>query len=78
MIGSNRSDVIASVISSFTHQNEDLVKILLQIQYYFRGALTRDDIWMMSHAERELAVEFLNDRFKDASEYIKKQIPVFL
>ena len=78
MIGSNNAKIINSLIGSFTQQNEDLVKSLLQIQYYFRGSLTRDDIWAMSHAERELAVEFLNERFKDAGEMMKKNVPVFL
>lgn len=78
MIGFNDTEVIASVISAFTRQNEDLVKSIYQLMYYYRGALGRDDVWSLSHAERELAIEFLNERFKDAGELIKKQIPVFL
>jgi len=78
VIGSNNSVVISSVIASFTRQNEDLVKSLLQLQYYFRGALQRDDVWGMSHVERELAIDFVNSRFKEAGELMKKQIPVFL
>lgn len=78
MIGTRNSEVINSVISSFTRQNEDLVKTLIQLQYYFRGAYTRDDVYSMSHLERELSIEFLNTRFKEAGEMIKKQIPVFL
>jgi hypothetical protein len=46
--------------------------------YYYRGALQRDDAWALSYVEREMMISFLNDRFKDAGEMIKKKIPVFL
>jgi hypothetical protein len=78
VIGSGNTLLISSIINSFTHQNEQLVKSLQQIQYYFRGSIGRDDAWAMCHSERELAIEFLNGRFKDAGELMKKQIPVFL
>ena len=78
MIGSGNNAVIASVITSFTRQNEELIKSLQQLLYYYRGALGRDDAFAMSHAERELCIGFLNDRFKDAGVMIKKQIPVFI
>jgi hypothetical protein len=78
VIGTRNPEITNSVISSFTRQNEELTKSLIQLQYYFRGAYTRDDVWTMSHAERELSIEFLNNRFKDAGELIKKSIPVFL
>ena len=50
----------------------------MSLIYYFRGALNRDDAWSMSYAEREVAIEFLNDRFEDAGEMIKNKIPVFI
>jgi hypothetical protein len=78
VIGSNDSAMISSIIASFTRQNEELMKSLLQLQYYFRGSLTRDDALAMSFAEREIAIEFLNGRFKEAGELMKRQIPVFL
>lgn len=78
MIATRDERIIATLIKAFTQQNQDLIKTLLQLQYYFRGALNRDDVWAMSPAERELAVEFLNGRFKDAAEMMKKEIPVFL
>ena len=78
MIGSHNNLIISSVISSFTRQNEELMKSLLQLQYYFRGSLTRDDVLAMSFVEREIAIGFLNDRFKEAGELMKRQIPVFL
>ena len=78
MIGSNDPEIIRSVISSFTLQNEALVNQLYQLMYYFRGALGRDDAWSMSFIEREMAITFINERFKDAADLMKKQIPVFL
>jgi hypothetical protein len=77
VIDSKDQSVITQVFKSFETENEALVKSITQIGYYFRGALTRDDVWAMSPMERESAVEFLNDRFKEVNDLIKKQIPVF-
>lgn len=77
MIGTNDQQTVARVFKSFEQDNEALVKSLFQLQYYMRGACTRDDVWAMSPLERERAVEFLNDRFKEVNDLIKKQIPVF-
>lgn len=77
MISSNNSESIRSIINLHTHQNEELIKTINQIMYWFRGALNRNDAWAMSHPERELAIEFINERFEDAKEYIKNKIPVF-
>ena len=54
-----------------------LVKSIFQISYYSRGAWSRDDVWAMSPMERDRAVEFINERFTEVNELIKKQIPVF-
>lgn len=78
MIASKNPKVIDLIIKAFAQQNENLVKYLLRLQYYFRGSLSRDDVWAMSYAEREIATEFLNDRFKEAGDFMKKQIPVFI
>ena len=78
MIGSGNPEVISSVISSFTRQNEAFIKQLNQMMYWFRGSMGRDDLWVMSYAERELAIAFLNERFKEASDLMKKHVPVFL
>lgn len=63
---------------SFTRQNTQLNDSILQLIYYFRGALSRDDAWAMSPVEREGAIEFLNKRFEDAGKMIKERVPVFL
>ena len=78
MIGTRNGETINHLIQSFTRQNQDLVKYLIQLQYWFRGALSRDDAYAMSPVERELAQEFLNKRFDDAKDAIKKGAPVFL
>lgn len=78
MIGSGNSEHITSLIASFTQSNEALIRQLNQIMYWFRGALGRDDVWAMSHLERELAISFINDRFKEAGELMKNRIPVFI
>lgn len=78
MIGSKNQELIGQVISSFNRENDALVDQLLQILYWFRGSVTRDDVWQLTPYEREKYVEFLNKRFKDAGDLMKKQVPVFL
>ena len=63
---------------SFTHQNNNLMDIINQLLYYYRGSLQRDDAWALSFLERESMISFLNKRFDDAGEMMKKKIPVFL
>lgn len=62
----------------YTRDNEALVDQLLMILYYFRGAITRDDAWQLTPYEREKHVEFLNNRFEEAGDMMKKKVPVFL
>ena len=78
MIGTNNPETISSVITSFTRQNEELLKSLNQLLYWYRGSYNRDDVWAMSFSEREVAIEFLNQRFKEAGEMMKNKIPVFV
>jgi hypothetical protein len=78
VIGSNNLELIHQVLATFTRENEALLDQLLQILYYFRGAITREDMWQLSWAEREKCVEFLNKRVEDAKEMIKNHVPVFL
>jgi hypothetical protein len=70
--------LIDEMLRSFTSSNEQLINVLIQLQYYMRGAMSRDDVWALSPSERDLYLEFINKRFKDAGEMIKKQIPVFI
>lgn len=78
MIGSNNPDLIQQVIAFYNRDNDILVDQLLSILYWFRGAITREEVWQLTPYEREKSLEFLNKRFKDSGEMMKKQIPVFL
>lgn len=78
MIETRDRDLINNVISSFTRENEALVDQLIQIQYWMRGAISRDDVWALSPIERDKIIEFLNKRFKEAGDLTSKQVPQFL
>jgi hypothetical protein len=51
-----------------------LVRSALEISYYSRGAWSYHQVLMMSQAEREIAVDFINDRLKIAA---KQMFPVY-
>lgn len=74
MIATKDQALYATVLNSFTRHNESLAKTIHFLMYYFRGALSRDDAWMMSPAERDVAMTMIQERFKDASELMKAKI----
>lgn len=78
MIGTNNQGLIQQVISIYSTENNNLVDQLLSILYWFRGAITREEVWQLTPYEREKSIEFLNKRFKEAGDMMKKQIPVFI
>lgn len=78
MIGSGDRFIINEVLTSYVKENEILVDQLESILYWFRGAITRDDVWAMSPHEREKSIDFINKRFKEAGELMKKNIQSFL
>ena len=51
-----------------------IVKSSLEISYFSRGAWGYEQVLHMTQAEREMAVEFINERLKIAS---KSMYPVF-
>lgn len=51
-----------------------LIKSALEISYFSRGAWSYHQVLNMSQAEREMAVEFVNDRLKIAA---KQMFPVY-
>ncbi len=51
-----------------------LIKSAIEISYYSRGAWSYHQVLAMSAAEREIAVEFVNERLKVAS---KAMFPVY-
>lgn len=78
MIGSRNSEAINQVISAYTRDNDSLVDQIISILYWYRGAITREEVWQLTPYEREKKIEFINKRFKDAGDMMKKQIPVFV
>lgn len=78
MIGTNNQELISQVIAGFTRDNDALIDQLVKLEYYFRGSLTRDDVWQLTPYEREKRIEFLNTRFEDAQKLIKNDVAVFL
>lgn len=78
MIGTRKPELIQQVIDTYNRDNDLLVDQILSILYWYRGAITREEVWQLTPYEREKSVEFLNKRFKDAGELMKKQIPVFI
>jgi hypothetical protein len=64
--------LITRILKMYADENDSLMTQLLDIQYYFRGAITRDEIWQMVPVEREAAIAFLNKRFKEIGDIAKK------
>lgn len=77
MIETGDQALITQVLESYKHENELMMDSLMNIWYYWRGGISRDDIWMMTPIEREAAVDFLNKRFKEVGDIAKKtgQVP---
>lgn len=48
-------------------ESRDLLKSLVSLVYFMRGAISLNDIWWTSHAEREIIREFLDARFEAES-----------
>ena len=53
---------------------KQLVRSAIEISYYSRGAWSYQQVLMMSQAEREIAVDFVNERLKVAA---KSMFPVY-
>lgn len=78
MIGSGDQAAIQNVLSSFAKSNEQLINSLIQLQYYMRGAVNRDEVWALSPSERELYFDFISKRFEEGGKMMKHGVPVFL
>jgi hypothetical protein len=53
---------------------KNIIKSTIEISYYSRGAWQYQQVLAMSQAEREMAVDFINERLKAAS---KQTFPVY-
>lgn len=62
------------MIDQLALEVKSLIKSAQEISYYSRGAWSYEQVMSWSAFERDLAVEFINDRLKAAS---KMTFPVF-
>jgi hypothetical protein len=58
----------------YVEDNEKLISSILELIYFFRGALSYEEAMGMSPTERDLAGRFINKRLESAS---KMTHPVF-
>jgi len=68
VIGTLDQALITRILETYKAENNSLMNQLYDIWYYWRGGISRDDIWAMCPTEREFAVDFLNRRFKEIGE----------
>jgi hypothetical protein len=74
MIRSGDMGAVQRLIKRLGLEIKALVKSALEISWYSRGAWSYQAVLLMSQGERELAVEFINERLKTAS---KSMFPVY-
>lgn len=74
MIMSGDKSRIDEVINSMGLDTRNLLKTVRDISYYGRGAWPYDTVMQMSPLERDLCVEFINQRLELAA---KSPHPVF-
>lgn len=74
MIGAGDMRAVQMLIQKLGNEIKSLIKSAIEISYYSRGAWQYEQVLAMSAGERELAVEFINERLKLAS---KMMFPVF-
>ena len=65
---------VQKLIMRLGNEIKALVKSALEISYYSRGAWSYHQVLLMSQGERELAVDFVNERLQIAS---KSMFPVY-
>jgi hypothetical protein len=58
---------VNKLIKRLGNEVKNIVKSALEISYFSRGAWGYHEVLMMSQGERELAVDFINERLKIAS-----------
>ena len=65
---------LSKLINDLYSQGRDLIRGVLELSYFSRGAWTYTECMYMSAAEREIALEFINKRLEQAA---KMPFPVF-
>lgn len=74
MIGLGDMHAVHALMMRMSGEIKSLIKSALEISYFSRGAWQYERVLEMSAGERDLAVEFINERLKAAA---KMQHPVF-
>ena len=74
MIKAGDMGAVVSLMHRLSSEIKSLVKSALEISYFSRGAWSYETVLAMSAGERELAVDFINERLKIAA---KLTNPVF-
>ena len=74
MIRAGNMSEVQKLIMRLGNEIKALVKSALEISYYSRGAWSYHQVLLMSQGERELAVDFVNERLQIAS---KSMFPVY-
>jgi hypothetical protein len=74
MIKAGDMQAVQRLIGRLGNEIKALVKSALEISYFSRGAWSYHQVLMMSQAEREIAVDFINERLKIAG---KSAFPVY-
>lgn len=74
MIKAGNMKAVQNLIAKLGKDIQSLIKSALEISYYSRGGWSYTTVLQMSQAERELAVEFINERLKIAA---KSPHPVY-
>jgi len=74
MIQAGDMTAVQRLIMKLGAEIRSLVRSSLELSYYSRGAWSYHQVLMMSQAEREIAVDFINERLKIAA---KQMFPVY-
>lgn len=74
MIRAGDMQAVQKLIARLGKEIKGLVKSALEISYYSRGAWPYAQVLAMSQGEREMAVDFINERLKIAA---KQAYPVY-
>lgn len=62
------------MIDSMNRESRELIKTLVSLTYFMRGAISYDEFMWRTYAEREIIKDFLDSRFETES---KNPHPVY-
>ena len=62
------------MFSRLKRESRQVVKTVLQLVYFMRGSIQYSDMLLLSHAEREMINDFIQERLESES---KKVHPIY-